>query len=125
MATLLLAAAGGAIGGSIGGGVLGLSSVAIGKAVGATVGAVIDQKLLGAGSAPVEIGRRDRFRITGSEEGAPVSRVWGQMRVSGQVIWASRFLESVSGSGGGKGTSAPSTREYSYSVSLAVGLCEG
>ena len=62
MATLVLSAAGMALGGSIGGTVLGLSMATIGRAAGATVGRMIDQRLLGAGSEPVETGRVDRFR---------------------------------------------------------------
>ena len=53
MATLVLSAAGAAFGSGIGGSVVGLSAMALGKAVGATLGSVIDQRLLGAGSAPV------------------------------------------------------------------------
>ncbi|MBD3625621.1 MAG: hypothetical protein HUJ24_09635, partial [Rhodobacteraceae bacterium] len=70
MATVVLAAAGGAIGASVGGAVLGVSSAVIGKAVGATVGAWLDQRLFGEGSAAVEVGRRDQLRLTGSREGA-------------------------------------------------------
>ncbi len=127
MATILLSAVGASIGAGFGGSVLGLSGAVIGRAVGATLGRVIDQRLIGQGSQPVETGRIDRFRLTGASEGAPVGQVWGRMRVSGQVIWASRFLERARTSGGG-GKGAPSTpkvTEYSYSVSLAVALCEG
>ncbi|MEM7614566.1 MAG: host specificity protein, partial [Pseudomonadota bacterium] len=126
MATLVLAAAGSALGASLGGGVLGVSSVVIGKAVGATLGALIDQNVLGSGSPAVEVGRRDRFRVTGSTEGAPIPRVFGQMRQGGQIIWSSRFIEDVQTSGGGKGTAqAPRRREYSYSVSLAIAVADG
>lgn len=127
MATILLSAAGASIGAGFGGSILGLSGAVIGRAVGATLGRIIDQRLMGPGSPPVETGKIDRFRLTGASEGAPVGLVWGRMRVSGQVIWASRFLETASTSGGG-GKGAPSTpkvTEYSYSVSLAVALCEG
>ncbi len=127
MATILLSAAGAVLGGAIGGSVLGLSTAVIGRAVGATLGRVIDQKLMGAGSGVVETGRVDRFRLMGASEGAPVLRLWGRTRVSGQVIWASQFKETVRSSGGsGKGApKQPQTRSYSYSVSLAVALCEG
>jgi hypothetical protein len=128
MATILLSAAGAAIGSSIGGGILGLSSAVIGRAVGATVGRIIDQRILGAGSEAIETGKVDRFRIMGASEGAAIPQVYGRMRVAGQVIWASRFLERVRTSGGsGKGIapSAPKVRTSSYSVSLAVALCEG
>jgi hypothetical protein len=126
MATLLLAAAGSALGGAVGGSVAGLSAMALGKAAGAIVGSALDQRLLGLGSAPVESGRVERFRVMGSSEGAPLARVFGRNRVAGQVIWSSRFLESVnSESVGGKGGGGATVREYSYSVSLAIALCEG
>ena len=113
MATLLLAAAGSALGGSLGGSIAGLSAMALGKAAGAVVGSAIDQRLLGLGSEPVETGRVERFRVMGSSEGAPLARVFGRNRVAGQLIWSSRFLESVhSEKVGGKGGGA-SVREYS------------
>ena len=128
MATILLSTAGAAIGGSVGGTLAGLSSVAIGRAVGATLGRVIDQRLLGQGAQAVETGKVDRFRLTQAGEGAAIAQVYGRMRVGGQVIWASDFAETttVTGGGGGKGApSTPQTTEYSYSVSLAIALCEG
>ena len=128
MATILLSTAGAAIGGSVGGTMAGLSSVAIGRAVGATLGRVIDQRLLGQGAQAVETGKVDRFRLTQAGEGAAIAQVYGRMRVGGQVIWASDFAETttVTGGGGGKGApSTPQTTEYSYSVSLAIALCEG
>ena len=127
MATILLSAAGAAVGGSLGGSVMGLSLAATGRFVGATVGRMIDQKLLGYGADAVETGRVDRFRLTGSGEGAAIARLFGRMRVGGQVIWTTQFTEHMATSGGGgKGSPAtPSTREYRYTVSLAVALCEG
>ncbi|WP_118134891.1 glycoside hydrolase/phage tail family protein [Oceanicella sp. SM1341] len=128
MATLLLSAAGAAVGGSFAGTAFGLGGAVLGRAVGATVGAVLDQKLLGEGSDPVETGRLGSLRLQGAREGAPVTRMAGRARVAGQLIWSTRFLESVSTrGGGGKGVapSQPEVREYSYSVSIAIGLCEG
>lgn len=128
MATIVLSAAGAAIGGSIGGSVAGLSSVAIGRAVGATLGRAIDERLLGAGSEAVEVGRVDRFRLTEAIQGAPIAQVFGRSRIGGQVIWASDFLETTTTTGGGSGKGAPrqpTTTRYSYSVSLAIALCVG
>ena len=129
MATLVLSAAGAAAGGALGGSVLGLSAAVIGRAVGATAGRWIDQKLMGAGSDVVDQGRVERFRLTGASEGAAVAQVFGRMRVPGQVIWSSDFLESRSSrrSSGGKGagTASGSVTSYRYSISLAVALCEG
>ncbi|PJI92144.1 putative tail protein [Yoonia maricola] len=127
MATIALSAAGAALGGSIGGGILGLSMATIGRAAGAAIGRRIDQQLFGSGSEAIETGRIDRFRVTSAVEGADVQQIYGRMRVAGQVIWASQFLSSTTTSGGGKGSSpsTPETTTYSYSVSLAVALCEG
>ncbi len=128
MATILLSAAGAALGGSVGGTVMGLSSVAIGRAVGATLGRVIDDRLMGQGSEPVATGKVDRFRLSGAAEGTPIPQVFGRMRLGGQVIWASDFTETATttGGGGGKGRlSTPVVTRFSYSVSLALALCEG
>ena len=98
----------------------------LGKAVGATLGSVLDQRLMGAGSEPVETGRVERFRVMGSSEGAALPRVFGRARVAGQLIWSSRFLETVDESQvGGKGGGGATVREFSYSVSIALALCEG
>ena len=127
MATILLSAAGSALGASFGGTLLGLSGATIGRAVGATLGRVIDARLLGQGSDPVETGRIDRFHLATAGEGAPIPRVWGSMRLSGQVIWATRFVEhaTTETAGGGKGAPRQSVTSFSYSVSLALALCEG
>jgi len=128
MATLLLSAAGAALGGSMGGSVLGMTAGVIGRAAGATLGAVIDQKLTGLGAEAVETGRVERFRVMGGSEGAPIPRVFGRVRVAGQIIWSSNFLEHVSTSrvgGKGGGRQSQKVREFSYSVSVALALCEG
>ncbi|WP_150120011.1 hypothetical protein, partial [Sulfitobacter sp. HI0021] len=88
MATIVLSAAGAAVGGSIGGTLAGLSSVAVGRVVGASLGRLVDQRLLGQGGQAVETGKVDRFRLTGSGEGAAISQLYGRMRLAGHVIWA-------------------------------------
>ena len=128
MATVVLSAAGAALGGSVGGSLLGLSMTAVGRFAGAVIGRSIDQRLLGQGSDMVETGKVSRLRLTGTGEGDAIAQVYGRMRVPGQVIWATRFRETVTQSGGGGGKGAPSRpaqRSYSYSVSLAIALCEG
>lgn len=127
MATLVLGAVGASLGGSLGGSILGLSGAVIGRAVGATVGRAIDQAVLGQGAEAVEHGRLERLRLTGASEGAAIPRAYGRVRLAGQVIWATRFKENRTTSGGsGKGApKAPKQTSYSYSVSLALALCEG
>ncbi|QDY68929.1 baseplate multidomain protein megatron [Qingshengfaniella alkalisoli] len=126
MATLVLSAAGSALGGTIGGSLLGASAAVLGRAVGASLGHAIDQRLLGVGSDAVETGKVDRFRLMGASEGASVAKLYGRNRLAGQVIWASNFLEhnSTETAGGGKAGGA-TVRSYSYSISLAIALCEG
>ncbi len=70
--------------------------------------------------------RQADLQIQTSTEGSPIPIVYGRMRLAGQLIWAARFKETsvTRSSGGGKG-GGPKTTEYSYSVSFAVGLCEG
>lgn len=107
MATLLLSAAGAAIGAASGVSAFGLSGMVLGRAIGATIGYGIDRRLLasGTGSEPVEHGRMDRFRFTNAAEGAPVAQLFGRMRLGGQVIWATQFVErtTITGGGGGGG----------------------
>ncbi len=129
MATILLSAAGAAIGGSVGGTVAGLSMAAIGRFAGGVIGRSIDQRLMGQGSDVVDTGRANRLRLTGSGEGDAIAQVYGRMRVAGQIIWATEFREEVNVSqagGGGKGApKGPTVRQFSYSVSVALALCEG
>ncbi|MEC9433025.1 MAG: glycoside hydrolase TIM-barrel-like domain-containing protein [Pseudomonadota bacterium] len=123
MATLVLAAAGTALGTAAGGSILGIGAAAIGQAAGAVLGAVIDQNILGGGSGAVARGRASGLKVQAANEGAPIPRVYGRMRVAGQLIWSTRFREHVTENGGGKG--GPKVRDYSYTISFAVALCEG
>jgi hypothetical protein len=138
MATLALAAAGAAVGGAVlptGFTLLGatITGASIGTQIGAIAGSVIDQALLGgAGKSRHSEGPRlSELHITASTEGAPVPRIYGRVRLGGQVIWATPFEEDVvtsSSGGSGKGiASAPAstTTEYRYYANFAVALCEG
>lgn len=90
-----------------------------------------DRLIFGPRKRKVEGPRLDGFQVQASQEGAPVLRVFGRARIAGQVIWAANFKETASEtteSTGGKGArpSAQTTyTEYLYSISFAVGLCEG
>ncbi|HWJ72124.1 MAG TPA: glycoside hydrolase/phage tail family protein [Kaistia sp.] len=114
MATIVLQAAGAAIGG-----VFGPLGATIGAAVGALAGSIIDQQLFGTSTEGARLSDLDVQR---SEEGAPIPRLYGRGRLSGQVIWATRF-EEVTSEEGGKG--GPSVTNYAYYANFAIGLCEG
>ncbi len=69
--------------------------------------------------------RLDSFHIQTSRDGAPMPRVFGRNRLAGQIIWASKLRETATETQqGGKG-GGPVQRNYSYSISFAIGLCEG
>lgn len=86
---------------------------------GRVAGAYIDARLL---SPPVEGPRVTEFHLTEGREGAGVPIVYGRFRVGAQLIWAANFKERRDVEGGKGG---PRLAEYSYSLSFAVGLCEG
>ncbi|MCL1629896.1 glycoside hydrolase/phage tail family protein [Roseibaca sp. V10] len=130
MATLVLGAVGSAIGSSFGGAILGLSGTVIGGMIGSTIGSAVDSWLVSslAPAQRIEGARLDSLRITSSSEGAVIPRVYGRMRVGGNIIWATDFREETrtSSQGGGKGGGPKvQTTEYLYFASFAVALCEG
>ncbi len=125
MATIVLSAVGSAVGAYLGGPIGG----AIGRAVGAAAGSYIDNQLFGPGDRRVSGPRVGDLRVMSGSEGNPIPRIWGRMRVAGQVIWATNFEEVVktstektSSKGGGPKTTVT---EYEYFANFAVALCEG
>ena len=129
MAALVLSVAGGAAGA-----VFGPAGAIAGRIAGALVGNAIDHSLF-TQDRTVQGPRLADLDVMASTEGAPIPRVYGRARLSGQVIWATRLEEVVStrtegGSGGGKGGiggggGSVTTTTYSYYANFAVGLCEG
>jgi hypothetical protein len=115
MATLVLGTLGQAVGGPLGG------------LVGALAGRFIDQALFGPPTQKVEGPRLSDLAFMASVEGAGLPRVWGRMRVSPQVIWATRFKEvaTTKTTGGKGGGPKVKTTTYSYFASFAIGLGEG
>jgi GTA TIM-barrel-like domain/Putative phage tail protein len=131
MATLVLGAVGAAIGGSIGGGILSISAVTIGGFIGSSLGGMVDSWIVSSltPGQRVEGQRLDSLRITSATEGAVLPRLYGRMRIGGNIVWATDFREEVNTTteGGGKGGGGPkvTTTEYLYSATFAVALCEG
>ncbi|MGE3150821.1 MAG: hypothetical protein AB7K04_17370, partial [Pseudorhodoplanes sp.] len=133
MASLVLTTVGAAAGGAL----FGPVGAFAGRLVGAVAGSFVDGALLGNNRAPAAPREGPRLRdldVMVSTEGAPIPRVYGRVRLSGQVIWATALEERVStqggGDGGGKGAPEPassgtSVKTYRYFANFAVGLCEG
>lgn len=136
MASLALGLIGTAIGGAIGGGItiLGatLTAASIGGLIGTTIGSYIDSMILASLQPAIrnEGPRLQEMTLMQSSEGAVQGRLFGIMRVGGNVIWAARFKETkttesetVGGKGGG-GQKVENTT-YKYSCSFAVAFGEG
>jgi GTA TIM-barrel-like domain/Putative phage tail protein len=127
MAALVLSVAGGAAGGSL----FGSAGAIAGRLIGAVAGNAIDQALFGGRTITTNGPRLSSLDVMASTAGAPIPRVYGSTRLSGEVIWATNLEEVVSSSSqsaGGKGMGAAVTTDattYSYFANLAVGLCEG
>jgi len=139
MATLALGLVGTAIGAGIGGGitVLGatLTAASIGGSIGAFVGGMVDNMIIAALTPAIrnEGPRLQEITVMQSTEGAVVGRLYGIMRVGGNLIWSSRFKETkatetekVGGKGGGGGGGQKvETTTYTYTASFAVAFGEG
>ena len=71
--------------------------------------------------------RIEELQVLRSIEGSVIPRIYGQMRLGGQLLWAGRVNEHVYESGGGKGrgTAQSRKRNYNYTLSFAIALCEG
>ena len=121
MATLVLQGAGAALGSQFG-----PIGAAVGRAAGALVGNTIDRSLF-AEDRLVQGSRLTDLQVQESREGAPIPRVFGRARLSGQVIWATEFEEVTTDEElGGKGSGpTTTTRNFSYFGNFAVALCEG
>lgn len=108
MATLVLGTVGRALGGPIGG------------LVGTFLGSSLDRAILGSGKAR-EGARLGNLAVQSSAYGEPLPRLYGRVRVAGNLIWTAGIAETATTSGGGKRGGARTT-SYSYSASFAVAL---
>lgn len=105
MATLVLGTVGRLVGGPIGG------------LVGTFLGGAIDRTLFGSGAGQ-NGSRLADLSVQSSAYGQPLPRVYGSMRVAGNLVWTVGIEESSQRSGGSK--LGGSSTSYSYSSSFAV-----
>lgn len=104
-----------------------VAGAAIGFAVGGPAGAQwgwMAGSLVGSVLFPqhVEGPHMADLKVQNSAYGQPIPLIYGTYRMAGNVIWAGTPVEH-SQTQGGKG--GPTSTTYSYSLSFAVGLCEG
>ncbi|KZL06091.1 glycoside hydrolase TIM-barrel-like domain-containing protein [Pseudovibrio sp. Ad26] len=122
MATMVLSSAGAAVGGALGGPM----GAIIGQTLGALGGAWIDQQIFGE-NRELSVGKLGDLQLQTAAEGASLPFVYGRVRVTGNIIWATRLEEVVSEEKqGGKATGSSTTiTSHSYFANFAVALSEG
>ncbi|MFS8180783.1 glycoside hydrolase TIM-barrel-like domain-containing protein [Pseudovibrio denitrificans] len=122
MATMVLSNVGAAVGSAIGGPIGAIA----GQALGALGGAWIDQQIFGQ-DREVSVGKLGDLQLQTAAEGASLPFVYGRVRVTGNIIWATRLEEVISEEKqGGKSTGSSTTvTSHSYFANFAVALCEG
>jgi len=131
MAQLLLTAAQGVGGAVAKGGIGAFLARTVATTAASYAAGYADRLIFGPRKRKVEGPRLDSFQVQASQEGAPILRVFGRARVAGQLIWAANFKETSSqttestGGKGGRPAAQTTYTEYLYSISFAVGLCEG
>jgi len=120
VATILLSAAGAAAGA-----ILGPIGSMAGRALGGIAGAIIDETLIRATMPDKTTGPRlSDLTVMSSTEGASIAQLYGRVRISGDIIWATQYEEdAVKSRSGGKG--GPSVQSYDYYANFAIGLCAG
>lgn len=112
MAQVVLSAVGSAIGGPVGG------------VIGAALGGLVDKTLINTLQPVRQLGARlEGLRVSASAQGSPIKQVFGRGRVAASVIWTARLKESRESTRASK--NGPRTESFGYSLSFAVGLCEG
>lgn len=118
MATIVLQAVGAAVGG-----IFGPVGAAIGAGLGAMGGYAVDTAIINS-TRHMEGARLTSGRFVTAEEGANLPFIYGTARLSGTLIWATRFEESkTTERQGGKG--GPKVTSYSYFGNAAYAVAEG
>ncbi|PQA87251.1 baseplate multidomain protein megatron [Hyphococcus luteus] len=131
MAQLLLTAAQTGAGAAVKSGVGAFLARTVATTAASYAAGYADRLVFGPRKRKVEGPRLESFQVQASQEGAPILRVYGRARVAGQLIWAANFKETASqstessGGKGGRPAAQTTYTEYLYSISFAVGLCEG
>lgn len=121
MASLVLTVGGSALGNAL---VPGIGGVLAGS-LGSYVGGQIDSAVFG--NSKVSGPRLENLKIQDSAYGKSIPVIYGNVRVAGNVIWASDLIETLSSDsvGGKGGTANASVQRASYAVDCAIAVGAG
>ncbi len=99
----------------------------VGAGAGWLLGTTLGRVLFAEDGSSSRATRLTDLNVTGASYGAAIPRLYGTMRLAGNIIWAADLRsEAVTSSGGGKGGGGSSqVTGYNYSTSFAVAICEG
>ncbi|WP_342270467.1 baseplate multidomain protein megatron [Rickettsia endosymbiont of Orchestes rusci] len=115
----VLGAVGGFMLGGLGGGIKG---AVLGNAIGNLFGGKKKQAV----NLPTQEGSRlSDLRVQISSYGEVIPKVYGQLRLAGNIIWATDIKELETKDFEEYGEGIRKVINYSYSVSLAIAICEG
>lgn len=129
MARLALTIAGAVAGAAIAYFSMGTATAAgiqLGMSIGALAGSIAGQLAFPGKGTHVYGPRVNDMQVTNSTPGQVIPLIFGAMRIGGNVFWSSGLTEnSTTTSQGGKGGPTNSSTTYTYSISCAVGFCQG
>jgi len=93
--------------------------------VGAIVGGILGDILFPP--EDIEGPRLNELNVQRSTVGAPISIVYGTAALAGNVIWSGGLIETKHSDevGGFFGIGGQEVNSYTYSVDIAIGICEG
>ncbi|MEZ5691473.1 MAG: glycoside hydrolase TIM-barrel-like domain-containing protein [Rickettsiales bacterium] len=104
----------------------------VGSALGRIAGGIIDSNLNNGKLDGIRGGRLADLAVQSSAYGNMIPIIYGTVRIAGNIIWSLPIKEIIvtttSSAGGGKGGGgkvSQTSSSYSYSVTLAVAVCEG
>lgn len=114
----------GVVGGIVGGIYGGPQGAALGYSIGSGIGSAVDvskQRITNEGP------RLGELKVQASQYGGAISRLYGTHRIAGNVIASTNIIEheNRTSSRAGKGGPKVTNIEYTYTVDMAVALCEG
>jgi len=102
-----------------------LTGAAIGGAIGGSIGGILDQTFLFPlfNNQKTTGPRLDDFQLQTASEGSPINFVVGDgVRIAGTLIWAGPLVEKKKKT---KVSKSQKVTSFSYSISVAIGVCEG
>lgn len=112
----------GIVGGVVGFVLAGPAGAAYGLQLGLAVGTIVSPTQLPGTFGP----RLTDQRTTSAQMGAPIPELFGTDVVAGQVIWLGDVVEHAETEEvGGKGGPEGENTTFSYTQSIAIGLCKG